>query len=42
MNINFVGRTVVVAGGTGGLGKSVTQAFLEEGAKVVVTYRREE
>ena len=42
MNINFAGRTVVVAGGTGGLGKSVSLAFLEEGAKVVVTYRREE
>jgi NAD(P)-dependent dehydrogenase (short-subunit alcohol dehydrogenase family) len=42
LNINFVGRTVVVAGGTGGLGKSVSLAFLEEGAKVVVTYRREE
>jgi NAD(P)-dependent dehydrogenase (short-subunit alcohol dehydrogenase family) len=42
LNINFVGRTVVVAGGTGGLGKSVSLAFLEEGAKVVVTYRRED
>jgi NAD(P)-dependent dehydrogenase (short-subunit alcohol dehydrogenase family) len=42
LNINFVGRTVVVAGGTGGLGKSVSLAFLEEDAKVVVTYRREE
>jgi NAD(P)-dependent dehydrogenase (short-subunit alcohol dehydrogenase family) len=28
-----------VAGGTGGLGRAVTLAFLEEGAKVVVTYR---
>ena len=42
MNINFAGRTVVVAGGTGGLGKSVSLAFLKEGAKVVVTYRKEE
>ena len=42
LNINFVGRTVVVAGGTGGLGKSVSLAFLDEGAKVVVPYRRDE
>ena len=31
-----------VAGGTGGLGNAVSLAFLEEGAKVVVTYRKEE
>jgi NAD(P)-dependent dehydrogenase (short-subunit alcohol dehydrogenase family) len=42
MNINFSGRTVVVAGGTGGLGNAVSLAFLEEGARVVVTYRKEE
>jgi len=41
MNITFSGRVVVVAGGTGGLGKAVSLAFLEEGAKVFVTYRRE-
>jgi NAD(P)-dependent dehydrogenase (short-subunit alcohol dehydrogenase family) len=42
MNINFSGRIVLVAGGTGGLGNAVSLAFLEEGARVVVTYRREE
>jgi NAD(P)-dependent dehydrogenase (short-subunit alcohol dehydrogenase family) len=42
MNINFSGKTVLVAGGTGGLGNAVSLAFLEEGARVVVTYRREE
>jgi NAD(P)-dependent dehydrogenase (short-subunit alcohol dehydrogenase family) len=42
MNINFSGRTVLVAGGTGGLGNAIGLAFLEEGARVVVTYRREE
>ncbi len=42
MNISFGGRVVVVAGGTGGLGKAVSLAFLDEGAKVVVTYRKEE
>jgi NAD(P)-dependent dehydrogenase (short-subunit alcohol dehydrogenase family) len=32
----------LVAGGTGGLGRAVSLAFLEEGFTVVVTYRREE
>ena len=41
MEINFEGKVVVVAGGTGGLGNAVSRAFLEEGAKVVVTYRKE-
>src|SRR5271156_855017 len=36
------GRVVLVAGGTGGLGKAVSLAFLEEGARVVVTYRKED
>jgi NAD(P)-dependent dehydrogenase (short-subunit alcohol dehydrogenase family) len=31
-----------VAGGTGGLGRAVSLAFLKEGAKVVVTYRHAE
>jgi NAD(P)-dependent dehydrogenase (short-subunit alcohol dehydrogenase family) len=35
----FEGRTVVVAGGTGGLGQAVSLAFLGESARVVVTYR---
>jgi NAD(P)-dependent dehydrogenase (short-subunit alcohol dehydrogenase family) len=42
MNINFADKIVLVAGGTGGLGNAVSLAFLEEGAKVVVTYRKEE
>jgi NAD(P)-dependent dehydrogenase (short-subunit alcohol dehydrogenase family) len=33
---------VLVAGGTGGLGRDVSLAFLREGAKVVVSYRKEE
>lgn len=32
-------RVVLVAGGTGALGGAVAQAFLDEGAQVVVTYR---
>jgi NAD(P)-dependent dehydrogenase (short-subunit alcohol dehydrogenase family) len=41
MDISFSGKVVVVAGGTGGLGRSVSLAFLREGAKVVVTYRKD-
>lgn len=33
-------KTVIVAGGTGALGRSVAAAFLADGARVVVTYRR--
>jgi NAD(P)-dependent dehydrogenase (short-subunit alcohol dehydrogenase family) len=33
---------VLVAGGTGGLGRAVSLAFLEQGCKVIVTYRRQE
>ena len=42
MKIAFADKVVVVAGGTGGLGNAVSRAFLEEDAKVVVTYRKEE
>jgi NAD(P)-dependent dehydrogenase (short-subunit alcohol dehydrogenase family) len=42
MNINFLDKIVLVSGGTGGLGNAVSLAFLEEGARVVVTYRKEE
>jgi len=42
MEINFSGQTVVVAGGTGGLGRAVSLAFLNEGATTVVSYRHEE
>lgn len=40
MNSNFSGKVVLVAGGTGGLGRAVTLAFLGEGATVAVTYRK--
>ncbi len=42
MTAAFSGKVVLVAGGTGGLGHSVSLAFLEEGASVVVTYRKQE
>jgi NAD(P)-dependent dehydrogenase (short-subunit alcohol dehydrogenase family) len=35
----FDGKVVLVAGGTGGLGRTVSLAFLEAGAAVAVTYR---
>jgi NAD(P)-dependent dehydrogenase (short-subunit alcohol dehydrogenase family) len=36
----MAGKVVLVAGGTGGLGRAVSLAFVEEGARVVVTFRR--
>jgi len=41
MEERFRGKTVLVAGGTGGLGQAVSGAFLKEGASVHVTYRSE-
>jgi NAD(P)-dependent dehydrogenase (short-subunit alcohol dehydrogenase family) len=38
----FAGKIALVAGGTGGLGRAVSLAFLAEGATVAVTYRRQE
>jgi len=37
----YSGQVALVAGGTGGLGKAVSLAFLEEGATVVATYRNQ-
>lgn len=42
MSGNFSGKVVVVGGGTGGLGRAVSLAFLKEDAKVIVTYRKPE
>ncbi len=42
MSAKFDGKVVLVAGGTGGLGRAVSLAFLEENAAVAVTYRKQE
>jgi NAD(P)-dependent dehydrogenase (short-subunit alcohol dehydrogenase family) len=42
MGATFDAKVVLVAGGTGGLGRAVALAFLAEGARVVVTYRAKE
>lgn len=39
MSNRFEGKSVLVAGGTGGLGRAVSLAFLNESAKVIVTSR---
>lgn len=42
MGERFSGQLELVAGGTGGLGRAVSLEFLEQGASVVVTYRKQE
>lgn len=41
MTTEFSQKAVLVAGGTGGLGRSVSLAFLAGGARVAVTWRHE-
>lgn len=41
MSGKFEGCVALVAGGTGGLGRAVSLAFLKENAKVVATYRNQ-
>jgi NAD(P)-dependent dehydrogenase (short-subunit alcohol dehydrogenase family) len=41
-NMTSTAGVVLVAGGTGGLGRAVSLAFLKKDAHVVVTYRRQE
>ena len=40
MTARFTGKLVLIAGGTGALGQAVSLAFLDELAKVTVTYRQ--
>jgi NAD(P)-dependent dehydrogenase (short-subunit alcohol dehydrogenase family) len=42
MNVNLQGKTALIAGGTGGLGRAVSLAFLDAGAHVAVTYRKQD
>ncbi|HLW53186.1 MAG TPA: SDR family NAD(P)-dependent oxidoreductase [Candidatus Angelobacter sp.] len=39
--MTFTDKVVLVAGGTGGLGRAVSLAFLEAGAQVIVTYQHD-
>src|SRR5439155_15829843 len=38
----FAQKSVLIAGGTGALGRAIALAFLEESAYVILTYRRQE
>jgi NAD(P)-dependent dehydrogenase (short-subunit alcohol dehydrogenase family) len=40
--MTFKDRVALIAGGTGGLGRAVSQAFLAAGAKVIVTSRNKQ
>jgi NAD(P)-dependent dehydrogenase (short-subunit alcohol dehydrogenase family) len=40
--MRFSEKVALVAGGTGGLARAVSLVFLNEGAKVVVTFRNQE
>ncbi|MGA9585334.1 MAG: SDR family NAD(P)-dependent oxidoreductase [Terracidiphilus sp.] len=42
MTSSISGKVALVAGGTGGLGRAVSLAFLAEGANVVATYRNQD
>src|SRR5262252_1061373 len=39
--MRFAEKVVLVAGGTGGLGRAVSLAFLNEGAELIATYQNE-
>src|SRR5260370_5630037 len=39
MSAKFDGKIVLVGGGTGGLGRAVTLAFLKDNSRVIITYR---
>lgn len=40
MDLGLSGRTVIVTGGTGGIGRKLVHHFAAEGAQVVLTYHR--
>lgn len=42
MDPQFTGKVALITGGTGGLGRAVSLAFLHEGASVIATYIKED
>lgn len=42
MDLGLSGKTVIVTGGTKGIGRSIVQAFLDEGANVALCARNPE
>ena len=42
MEFDFKGQTAIVTGGTRGIGRAVSEAFLKAGSKVIATYRSNE
>ena len=39
MQFDFSDQTTIVTGGTRGIGRSISEAFLKAGAKVIATYK---
>ena len=39
MKFDFNNQTAIVTGGTRGIGKAISEAFLQAGAKVIAAYR---
>ena len=39
---DFKGQTIIVTGGTRGIGKAISESFLKAGAKIIVTYSTNE
>jgi 3-oxoacyl-[acyl-carrier protein] reductase len=42
MEFDFKGQTAIITGGTRGIGRAVSEAFLKAGAKVIATYKSNE